>query len=175
MNQSPEPTTVQRIGRVLKHELYELLPPTVFFFFGFNLIALTLHLVLQEDGVLYDGMTSATVGALVVGKVVLIVDKVPLKNLIGRPLIWSVLRRTAVYTFFVMLTHLLEGLIGKWVALGTFQAAWDAARAAFVWQHSAVILIWVSVLFFVFISFDEIRRVRGLPRLWTMLFERSYP
>ena len=44
------------------------LPPTIFFFVGFNLILWTKRLILAEHGTDYTGFLAATVAALLVGK-----------------------------------------------------------------------------------------------------------
>ena len=64
----------------IKHEFLEVLPPTIFFFLAFNIIWLTSALMLQQYGLDTWALTKATVGALVVGKVVLIADKLPFIN-----------------------------------------------------------------------------------------------
>src|SRR6266545_2463987 len=50
------------------------LPPTIFFFVGFNLILWTKRLILEEHGVEFSGFLTATLAALLVGKAVLFVD-----------------------------------------------------------------------------------------------------
>ena len=47
------------------------LPPTIFFFVGFNLILWTKRLILEEHGVEFSGFLTATLAALLVGKAVL--------------------------------------------------------------------------------------------------------
>ena len=56
-----------RIGHILVHEFYEVLPPTIFFFVGFNLILFTKRLILADHLIEFTGFAIATVGALVVG------------------------------------------------------------------------------------------------------------
>ena len=53
------------------------LPPTIFFFVGFNLILWTKRLILEEHGVEFSGFLTATVAALLVGKAVLVTDNLP--------------------------------------------------------------------------------------------------
>ena len=52
------------------------LPPTIFFFVGFNLILRTKRLILQEQGVEFSGFFTAIVAALLVGKAVLVTSLV---------------------------------------------------------------------------------------------------
>jgi hypothetical protein len=66
-----------RIGSVLLHEFREVIPPTLFFFVGFNLVLFTKRLFLQQYLIEYAGFLIAATGALIVGKVVLVADKMP--------------------------------------------------------------------------------------------------
>jgi hypothetical protein len=63
------------------------LPPAIFFFVGFNLILLTKRPILEEHGIEFSGFFAATVAALLVGKAVLITDKLPfMRRFDGAPL-----------------------------------------------------------------------------------------
>jgi hypothetical protein len=67
----------RRAGIWFLHELNEILPPTIFFFVGFNLVALTTNLILAEYSVAFANFTLATAAALVVGKAVLVANAMP--------------------------------------------------------------------------------------------------
>jgi hypothetical protein len=60
----------RRIGARLLHEAREALPPTIFFFVGFNFVVLTTNLLVAEYAVAVSNFMLATVAALVVGKAV---------------------------------------------------------------------------------------------------------
>ena len=160
---------------IIKHELVAMLPSLIFFLIGFNLIAFGLHLILQPHGVAFNDSIKASVGALVIAKVVLIVDLLPLiRKFEGRPLIRPVLYRTFVYTVFTIFAHVLEEVIRAWVHAGNLSAGIDAWVAAFVWQNLTFVSIWVFVLFLVFVTFDEIRRFYKLPVLPHILWARDH-
>src|SRR6478672_13816335 len=67
----------RRVGAFLLRELREMLPPTIFFFIGFNLIVLTTNLILADYSVAFGNFMLATTAALVVGKAVLVADEMP--------------------------------------------------------------------------------------------------
>ncbi|MCX7310751.1 MAG: hypothetical protein NTV56_03295 [Alphaproteobacteria bacterium] len=74
-----------------------MLPPTVFFFIGFNLILWTKRLVLEEHGIEFSGFFAATAAALLVGKAVLVTDAMPfMRRFDGAPLIQPILFKSAV-------------------------------------------------------------------------------
>ena len=61
----------RRVGAFLLRELREMLPPTIFFFIGFNLIVLTTNLLVANYGASFGSFMLATGAALVVGRAVL--------------------------------------------------------------------------------------------------------
>ena len=60
--------TAHRIGARLLHEAREALPPTIFFFVGFNFVVFTTNLLVAEYAVAVSNFMLATLAALVVGK-----------------------------------------------------------------------------------------------------------
>ncbi|MGC2523043.1 MAG: hypothetical protein WA417_10465 [Stellaceae bacterium] len=68
----------QRIGGRVLHEVGEALPPTIFFFLGFNFVVLTSNLLVARYLIGLGNFMLATLAALVVGKAVLVANKIPL-------------------------------------------------------------------------------------------------
>src|SRR5215470_15822077 len=102
----------RRIGLRLLHEAREALPPTIFFFAGFNLIVLTTNLLVAQYLVAVSNFMLATLGALVVGKAVLVANKIPLLRHYDRePLIQPILFKTIFYWVVVFFARLLERLV----------------------------------------------------------------
>jgi hypothetical protein len=88
------------------------LPPTIFFFVGFNLILWTKRLILEEHGVEFGGFLTATLAALLVGKAVLVTDNLPfMRRFDGAPLIQPILFKSAIYWLCVFMVRLAEGLV----------------------------------------------------------------
>ena len=67
----------RKIGARLLHEAREALPPSIFFFVGFNFIVFTTNLLLADYAVAVSSFMLATVAALVVGKAVLVANAIP--------------------------------------------------------------------------------------------------
>lgn len=87
-----------KLLQTIKHGYLELLPPAIFFFIAFTLILVTKKLILSEYGISWTGFGAAFMGAMVVGKVVLIVDKLPFANRAkGRRLIYSASWKCLIY------------------------------------------------------------------------------
>src|SRR6516165_5937181 len=96
---------------LLIKELKEVLPPTLFFALGFNLIVLTIDLILADYLRTFASFLVATTTALVVGKSVLVADALPfLRRFDSAPIIEPVLFKTFVYWAVVFLVRFLEKL-----------------------------------------------------------------
>ncbi len=165
---------IGKIGAFLKREFFELLPTVIYFLIGFNLIALTKQIVLADHGVVFVGWKAATIGALLVAKVVLIADKLAIMRWVkGPPAIWPVFYRTALYTIFVFIAQMLEFLIEGWISGGSFGAGVAAIGAHFLPEHIAFVYLWVFVLFANYMAVTELRHSHGAPPLWRFLFSRA--
>jgi hypothetical protein len=170
--------TFAKVGRTLLHELRAVLPPTIFFFFGFNLILLTKRLILADYLIQFTGFAIATVGALIVGKVVLVADKMPfLRRFDSAPLAQPILFKTLVYTFFVFIARLLEAFLhyvfgGGAVGHGGFI---DQQLGRFSWERFASTQIWIFVLFLIYVTASELNHLFGDGELFKILFTRRSP
>lgn len=162
---------MSKLTDTIKHEFREVLPPTIFFFAAFNIIAVTRVLMLNRYGIEADSFIAATVGALVVGKVVLLADKLRLINRFpDKPLIYNVVWKTAVYViaaFFVRYAEHLLPLVGEY---GGIASASSHLLAELEWPRFWAIQIWLSVLLFVYTSFRELTRVVGREAIMSMFF-----
>ena len=102
----------RRAGAWFLHELREMLPPTIFFLIGFNLIVLTTKLLVADYFVAVGSFMVATVGALVVGKSVLVANALPFLRRYDRaPLVQPILFKTFVYWAIVFVARLLEAFV----------------------------------------------------------------
>ena len=151
-------------------QVKHVLPPTVFFCFGFNLILLTRWLTLREHGVPFTNFFAATLLALLVGKAVLVVDNLPfMRRFDGAPLIQPILFKSMIYWLCVFVVRLAEGLfqfLRDGGALGDFP---NFLAAQFSWPRFLVIQIWLMVLFLVYVTAHELNTLFGdgeLPRLF---------
>ena len=80
MGPRAEEADVGKKTAALKHELLEAVPPFIFFFLAFHLIALTRALLQEQYTLEMGAVMNATIGALVVAKVVLLADLLPFVN-----------------------------------------------------------------------------------------------
>ena len=167
------PTGVaRRVGTWFVHELREILPPTIFFLVGFNLIVLTTKLLVADYLVAVGSFMLATAGALIVGKAVLVANAMPVIRRFDRaPLIQPILFKTLVYWAVVFIARLLEGLIEFWLVqghpLGEFL---PHLVSVFSWRHFAAVQIWILVLFLIYVTASEFSHLLGPGELQRLLF-----
>jgi len=151
-------------------QVKHVLPPTVFFFFGFNLILFTRWMTLEEHGVPFNNFFAATLLALLVGKAVLVVDNLRfMRHFDGAPLIQPILFKSAIYWLCVFVVRLAEGLLHFMRDGGAVSDFPHFLLAQFSWPHFLVIQIWLMVLFLVYVTAHELNTLFGdgeLPRLF---------
>lgn len=99
----------------LKHELRAVVAATLFFGAWIGSLILLKTLVLEEYRVGFSGWSQAAVGALILGKVVLLLEHVPLGARTGaRPAWVDVVLRTLLYSAGVVVVLVIEhGLRGR--------------------------------------------------------------
>src|SRR6202045_4949651 len=138
-------------------EFREILPPTVFFAVGFNLVVLTTGLILADYLLSFGSFMVATVTALVVGKSVLIANAMPfLRRFDTAPMIQPVLFKTIVYWAVVFLVRFLEKLIEYLFAGGRLSEISEYVATPFSLHRFAAIQIWIFVLFLIYTSVAEL-------------------
>jgi hypothetical protein len=157
----------------LVKELKELLPPTAFFAISFNLILLTTQLILADYFVHFLSFMLATIGALVVGKSVLLADALPFFRRFDRAtMIQTVLFKTVVYWAVVFLVRFLEKLVEYWFGGGTLSGVSEYVANHFTWHQFAFIQIWIFVLFLIYTSVVELNTRLGKGELVKIFFTR---
>jgi hypothetical protein len=157
---------------VLK-ELKELLPPTVFFAISFNLLALTIQLILADYLLHLWNFMLATTAALVVGKAVLVADALPFSRRCDKaPMIQAVLFKTIVYWAVVFLVRFLEKLLEYKFGGGTLSGIPEYVTTHFTWHRFAAIQIWIFVLFLIYTSVVELNARLGKGELVKVFFTR---
>jgi len=161
----------RRIGIRLFHEVREALPPTIFFFIGFNFVVFTTNLLLADYAIAVSSFMLATVAALVVGKAVLVANAMPFIRRYDRaPLIRPILFKTAFYWVIVFFARLLERFVHFSVIErkppGDF---FPFLMTTFSWHRFSAVSLWIFVLFLIYVTASEFSRLFGpgeIPRLF---------
>ena len=154
------------------HELLTALPPTIFFFVGFNFIVLTTNLLVAAYAVAVSNFMLATVAALVVGKAVITANSMPFLKLFDRaPLIQPILFKTAVYWIAVFFARLAERFVHFSIVDGNPPSDFTAHLVtSFSWRRFLAISLWILVLFLIYVTAAEFSQLLGPPEMRRLLF-----
>jgi hypothetical protein len=166
------PTLPRRVGARIVHELASALPPTIFFFAGFNVIVLTTNLLLADYRTAVSSFMLATLAALVVGKAVITANAMPFIKLFDRaPLLQPILFKTAVYWVAVFFARLGERFVQFSLVEGNWPGDFPAHLASsFSWQRFTAISLWILVLFLVYVTASEFTQLLGPAEMRRLLF-----
>jgi len=162
-----------KVMRWLHHEFMLVLPPTLFFAAGFSLILATQRLLLQQYLIQLGGFMLAITSALIVGKAVLVANKMPfLRRYDNAPLIRPILFKTLVYWAFVFIARMLESILHYVVAEGQIAGLMTHIADGFSWHRFLFVQIWILVLFLIYTSFAELNALFGHGELFKIFFTR---
>src|SRR6266446_4027238 len=160
-----------KLSTTLKKELFELLPPTIFFFVALHIVAFVRVLMLKGTGISPQSSMSVAVAALILGKAVLIADMLPMINRFpNKPLIYNVAWKTLIYLLVATLIHYLERLIDFWRQAGSFVAGNQKLFAEIIWPHFWAIQIILFVLIAAYCMVHELVRVIGKEKAMRIFF-----
>ena len=159
----------------IKHDFVEILPPTIFFFIAFSLVLLTKRLILSEYGISWTGFGSAIIGAILVGKVVLIVDKLTFVSKFShRQLIFSTAWKSLIYFSAAVLLQYLERIIHLLMKHESFSEANRLFVTETVWPHFWLIQMWLAVLLFFYCTMRELIRAIGREKVIQLFFGETH-
>jgi hypothetical protein len=167
---------VNKVTEKVKEEVKALLPPVIFFFVALHIVAIIRTLMVEGTGIAVATSLSVTVAALVMGKVVLIADMLPIINRYPeKPLAYNVIWKTAIYTVLSLLIHYLEHLIDHWRATGSLVEGNRELFATIVWPHLWAIQILLVVMIFSYCTVHELARAMGRERMLKIFFGTPEP
>ena len=143
------------LGKI-KKEMVEVGLITLYFFTCFAIFILIKKLVLFEHKITFYGWSTAFVGALVMGKVVFLIDKMPIHRWLKqlKP-IYEILFKALVYTLLVFVVSVIEKTVHYWIdnpLLGKWEShLFGNGKGAMLLAHS--IYIYFCFVGFYFIHF----------------------
>ena len=160
-----------KVSGKVKEEFFAMIPPTIFFFFTLGLVAVVRMLMTKGTGLPISTPIQVAVGALVLGKAVLIADMLPVINRYpDKPLAYNVAWKTAIYVLAALVIHYLERLVDFWKQAGGFVAGNEKLITEMVWPHFWAIQIILIVLILDYCVMHELARVIGVKKLRDMFF-----
>jgi hypothetical protein len=155
----------------LKEEALAVLPPTLFFFVALHIVAFVRVLMLKGTGIPASSSISVTIGALILGKAVLIADMLPIINRYpDKPLIYNVAWKTLIYVLVAAIIHYIERLVDFSRQAGGLMAGNEKLLAEIVWPHVLAIQIILCVLILMYCTMHELVRVIGKDKVRRIFF-----
>lgn len=154
-------------GAALRH----LWPPTLYFFVAFNLITMTTDLLVRNYWFDLTSFVLASTTALVVGKIVLIVDRVRwIDRFRGAPLIQPILYKTVFYSVVVLIVRFLEKVVHFAFEARGFGDAFRASMEDFTWHRFIAVHIWIFICFLIYVTASELVAILGEGQLFRLFF-----
>ena len=155
----------------LREEILALLPPTVFFLVALHIVALVRALMTKGEGLPPSSTAQIALGALIIGKAVLLADLWPAINRFPhKPLIWNIVWKTLVYFLVASLIHYLERLFDFSREAGGLAAGNRKLLAEIVWPHFVAIQLVLLLLIFNYCVIRELARALGEAWLLRLVF-----
>lgn len=160
---------MRKLISAITHEMRKVIPAAIFFFIAFQLLGFTRVLILRQYELSLPAFLGATIGALVVAKVVLVVDMLPVVNRFPeKPLAYNVTWKTLIYIAAAFVVRYVEHLIPFLREHSSLGVANRALLAEMDWARFWVIQIWLLVLFLMYCTLRELIRVLGKDRVRRM-------
>ena len=164
---------MSRILKRIKEETLRVLPAVLYFFIASNLFCMTFGWMLKDQGVHLVAFSRTVIGAIIIGKVMLVINATPLLNIFSnRPLIYNTAWKTSVYFIFVCLVRTIEHLIPFIAKYKALAPAWQHMIDEVWWARFWTIQIWMFILFLIFVLSQELINGVGEEKLRKMFFGR---
>ena len=159
------------LTRKIKDEFLAAIPPTVYFFVALHLVAFIRVLMLKGSGIAPSSSISILVGALILGKSVLIADHLPIINRFPEhPLVYNIGWKTVIYLLISAVIHYLERLYDFAREAGGIVAGNEKLLSEIVWPHYWAIQIILFVLILAYCTIHELARLIGRERMLRIFF-----
>ena len=147
----------------------------LFFAVGFNVVVLSMKLIVDDYLIKFGGFMTATAAALIVGKAVLVANHARFISRFDRsPLIVPILFKTIIYWLAVLAARIVEANIHYVIATGRAIGFIPFMWHDFSWRRFVFVGIWMFVLFLAFTTASELNRLIGHGMLYELFFRRSF-
>jgi hypothetical protein len=164
---------MNRLFKWLKEEIKELLPPVLFFLVAFNLMHWDENLFLEDKGESLSNFLAPSIGALIVGKALLIVDMLPVVNVFRtRPLIYSAMWKTFLYTSVAFLFRGAEDFIPLALETRNIPVGFGRYLTETHWPRFWATQAFLTMVLFIFVASREFVVAVGTNRARQMFFGR---
>ncbi len=167
---------LQSIKRVLINLYHEMAPPVLFFFTAFLLIGVIFKLLVTQYSIQFTAFTKAAVAALIIGKVILLIDWAESGRDFGsHRRIVVIACQTLVYALAVSTLGIGERILEAAHKAHSLSEGFDMVLANAHFDRFIGLVILISTVVFVYLVLQEIERAMGPGALYRLLFKRPDP
>ncbi|MDO9105136.1 MAG: hypothetical protein Q7U57_09275 [Methylovulum sp.] len=150
----------------VKEDIKTSIPTVLFFLAAFHLLAFTRKLVEDSYGITLGDSSAATIGALIVAKAILIVNKLRVANCMADlPLVFGIFWKALIYSMFAWLFRLLEELIPLVVKYDGVSVAVSHLLTGVVWPRFWALNLVLFMLLIIYCVGVELIRVLGAEKV----------
>jgi hypothetical protein len=161
------------MGRRLKGLFLEILPPVLFFFIALMLIFMVVKLLALQYSLRFYAFARAAIGALILGKVVPLMEMAGQKRATSRyPRAIVVAFKTVIYATAVFLFEFGERVVRAWYDRGNLREALVMVKANADLDRFLALLILGCMVIAMYLAMEEISHAMGEGTLTCLFFKR---
>ena len=161
---------MRKLGAFVAKEVREVLPATILFLGLFHMIALTKAVALSDFSRSALRATTATVGALIVAKAILLVEALPISRGFSRNQVLPLLCKTLLFGTVALLFRFVEEIIELASKHGGVVAATKVIVHEISWPLFWVLALWVLGGLLVYTLASELMRAVGSEKVKEIFF-----
>lgn len=160
------------VGRWVAGEFREILPAVLFFFIALMVILALLKLFISQYSIEFYAFSRAAVGALILGKVVLLMDWAESGRRVSTyPRIVVIACKTLIYGLVVIALGIGERIFHSYRRTGDLREAAGLVIANANLDRFLGCVLLISFVVFAYLAMEEISRAMGKGALFTLFFE----
>ena len=160
--------------KTVVREVKKGLPPVVFFMVVFHIAMIIRHLNEISYGITTTRSLSATIAALMLGKLFLLLDDTKLMSAFrNKPLIFSSIWKTLLYTVLATIAFATEELIPEMIHAGTFSEVLKHRSAEFSKAGFLANYLFLAESVFIYCLASELVQAVGGSKVRTLFFGRK--
>ena len=159
------------IARSLMGLVREMAPVVVFFFIAFGLIGLLYKLFVSQYSIEFSAFSKAAVASLILGKVVLLLDRAQSGHRLNRyRRAVVIIGKTIIYALVVIIVVMGERIIRSMREAGSLHAGISALIANATFDRFLGLVLLVSPIVGFYLVFEEVSRAMGKGALFKLFF-----
>lgn len=157
-------------------ETLKVLPAIIYFAVAFNLIFFITGFTLRPDDTRYLSYFTVTLGAIIVGKVMLLINAFSFINAFSnKPLIYNILWKFFIYSFFVIVAAILEDFLDLYHRWYAVDVAFYQLQQEFISPIFWGTILWLLLVFFLFVLGSDVINAIGRKKIIRLLFIDGKP